>query len=65
MLHLVDGFFVLVLAELLQAPVIVHARVQEVLVDRDQFVAKDLVQVLDDFLVAFHALARLASGCQI
>jgi hypothetical protein len=34
--------------------------VQEVLVDGDQFVAEDLVQVLDDFLVAFHAGVRLA-----
>lgn len=54
MLHLVDGFIVLMLAELVQAPVLVHPRVQEVLVDGHQFVAKDLVEVLDDLSIAFH-----------
>jgi hypothetical protein len=54
MLHLVDGLVVLVLAEFLQAPIFVHARMQEVLVDGDQFVTKNLVQVLNDLLVAFH-----------
>jgi len=53
-LHLVDRLVILVLAELLQPPVLVHARVQEVLVDGHQLVAEDLVQVLDDLLVAFH-----------
>ncbi|MCY1443321.1 hypothetical protein D9M71_597290 [compost metagenome] len=55
MLHLIDRLVVLVRAEAFQTPVVPHARVQEVLVDGDQLVAEDLVQVLDDFLVAFHA----------
>src|SRR5882672_1482580 len=54
-LHLVDRLVVLVLGEPLQAPVLEHARVQEVLVDRRELVREDLVQVLDDLLVAFHA----------
>ena len=54
MLHLIDGFLVFVLAEFAQAPVLVHARVQEVLVDGDQLVAKNLVEMLNDLLVAFH-----------
>ena len=54
-LHLVDRFLLLVLAQLLQAPVVEHPGVQEVLVDRGQLVDEDLVEVLDDFLVAFHA----------
>jgi hypothetical protein len=29
--------------------------VQKVLVDGGEFVAEDFVQVLDDFLIAFHA----------
>ncbi|MNS80610.1 hypothetical protein D3C72_1142990 [compost metagenome] len=53
-LHLVDGFLVLVLAEFVQAPIFVHACVQEVLVDRDQLVSEDLVEMLDDAYVAFH-----------
>jgi hypothetical protein len=33
---------------------------QKVLVDRDQLVTEDLVQMLDDFLVAFHVCVCLA-----
>ena len=47
--------FVLVLGELLQAPVAEHAGVQEVLVDRGELVVQHLVEVLDDLRVAFHA----------
>ncbi|MNP64830.1 hypothetical protein D3C76_1603600 [compost metagenome] len=54
MLHLVDGFLVLVLAELIQAPILIHPCVQEVLVDCDQLVSEDLVEMLDDANVAFH-----------
>jgi hypothetical protein len=35
---------------------------QEVLIDRDQLVTEDLVQMLDDFLVAFHICVCLAGG---
>ena len=47
-LHGLDRFFVFTLAELFQAPVVVHARMQEVLIDRDQFIGKDFVELLDD-----------------
>jgi hypothetical protein len=43
-----------VLAELVQTPIFVHARMQEVLIDRDQLIGKDLVEMLDDCNVAFH-----------
>ncbi len=54
MLHLVNGFSVLVLAELVQTPIFIHARMQKVLIDRDQLIGKDLVEMLDDCNVAFH-----------
>jgi bacterioferritin len=44
------------IAKLVESPVAEHPRVQEVLVDRGELVAQDLVEVLDDFAVAFHAL---------
>ena len=53
-LHLVDRFLVLVLGELLVAPVLVHAAMQEILVDRGELVVQRLVEVLDDFGVALH-----------
>src|SRR6185312_13601668 len=53
-LHLVDRLGALVLGQLLVAPVVVHPAMQEVLVDRDQFVAQHLVEVLDDLGVALH-----------
>ncbi|MNY79935.1 hypothetical protein D3C86_2207910 [compost metagenome] len=42
------------LAKLVQAPIFIHARMQEVLIDRDQLIGKNLVEVLDDCDVAFH-----------
>src|SRR5690606_12587263 len=45
-LHLVDGFLVLVLGQFLQAPVLQHLGVQEVLVDRGQLVVERLVEEL-------------------
>jgi len=53
-LHLLDRLVVLVLAEALETPVLVHARMQEVLVDRGQLDGELLVEELDDLLVAFH-----------
>ncbi len=43
-----DRFFVFTLAQLFQAPIVVHARMQKVLIDRDQFIGKDFVELLDD-----------------
>src|SRR5690606_26741374 len=63
MLHLVDRLVVLVLGEFLQPPVLQHLGVQEVLVDRDQFVVQRLVEVLDDLGVALHGLRLLRWGC--
>ncbi|MCY1425252.1 hypothetical protein D9M71_410360 [compost metagenome] len=63
-LHLVDGFVVLVLAELVQAPIFIHARMQEVLIDRDQLIGKDLVEMLDDCNVAFHDGVLPCISCQ-
>ena len=74
-LHLVDRLVVLVVAELLQPPVLEHPGVKKILVDRREFVQQHLVQMLDDLLVAFHCvllcetstlLARILSGaaCQ-
>ncbi|SOZ24721.1 hypothetical protein CBM2608_A50065 [Cupriavidus taiwanensis] len=53
-LHFADRFLVLHLAELLQAPVAIHAGVQEILVDRGQLVLELGVEMLDDLLVTFH-----------
>jgi hypothetical protein len=67
MLHFVDRLVVLVLAELVEPPVLQHAGVQEVLVDRSEFVLEDVVEVRNDFDVALHGAhsagrLRRASG---
>ena len=54
MLHLIDGFMVFVLIQFLQAPVLPHAGMQEILVDHRQFILEHLVKVLDYFLVTLH-----------
>ena len=53
-LHLVDRLLLLVVLELLQAPVAEHAGVQEVLVDRGELVEQHLVQMLYDLRITFH-----------
>jgi hypothetical protein len=60
-LHLVDRLVVLVLGEFLQAPVLQHLGVQEVLVDRGQLVVERLVEEFDDLGVALHGVAPV--GC--
>jgi hypothetical protein len=52
--HFLDRFLVLVLAQRGEAPVLVHAGMQEILVDRGQLIDQAFVEQLDDFLVAFH-----------
>jgi hypothetical protein len=37
---------------------------QEVLIDRDQFIGKDLVEMLDDCNVAFHDGVLPFNSCQ-
>jgi hypothetical protein len=56
-LHLVDGLVILLLAELVEPPVLVHPGVQEILVDGGELVLERLVQKRDDLLVAFHGAA--------
>src|SRR5262249_46180626 len=57
-LHLLDRLVVLALAEALEAPLAVHARVQEVLVDRRELARELAVELLDHLLVAFHGTSR-------
>jgi hypothetical protein len=54
-LHLADGFVVLLLGQLAKAPVLEHAVVHEVLVDGGQFVLELGLQVANDLWVAFHS----------
>ena len=54
MLHLVDQFLVLVMAELGDPPVPQHAGMQEVLVDGGQFVFERAVQVFDNARIGLH-----------
>ncbi len=56
MLHLIDGFFVGVLAQLLQAPVLEHAGVQEILVDGRQLVLQNDVEMTQDGCVTLHVV---------
>ena len=54
MLHLADGFFVFLLGQLVEAPVLVHAVVQKVLVDGGQFVLELGLQPGNDLCITFH-----------
>ena len=62
MLHLVDRFLVLVFTELPETPVLEHAGMQEVLVDRREFVGEHFVEVLDDACVAMAMLVAETAG---
>ncbi|MGN5476754.1 hypothetical protein ACTMU2_06485 [Cupriavidus basilensis] len=57
MLHFLDRFLVFVLAECADAPVAIHARMQEILVDRGQFVPELGIEELDDLLVRLHGIS--------
>src|SRR5262249_13404349 len=62
-LHLADGFLVILLRETVVSPVLAHLGVQEVLVDADELAGEHVVQRLDDLLAPLHAPsegARLA-----
>jgi hypothetical protein len=54
MLHLADRLLVFLLRQLVQAPVLEHAVVQEVLVDGGELVLQLRLQVVDDLGVALH-----------
>jgi len=53
-LHLADRLVIGDLAEALEAPVVVHPRVQEVLVDRRQLVGEHRVEQTDNAGIALH-----------
>mgnify|MGYP003295966444 CR=1 FL=1 len=53
-LHFLDRFMALVSGELFEAPIVEHAVVQPVLVDRGQLVGESLVEKIDDLEVALH-----------
>src|ERR1700679_1294704 len=55
MLHFVDRFLVLDLAEALHPPVVEHARMQEILIDGCQLVLQRLIEEIQNCRVALHA----------
>src|SRR5262249_3603482 len=63
--HLFDRFLALLLGELGVAPVVEHAVVQPILVNRTQFVLESIIENIDDLFLAFHrhlSRAWLAKG---
>ena len=58
MLHFADRLLVFLLAEFFQSPVPVHARMQEILVDRGEFIGQLRIQQLDDSFIALHGGLR-------
>ena len=56
-LHLFDRFFAPSLGEVLVAPIIQHAVVQPVLVDRCQFVLQRSIKIVDNLYVAPHCVS--------
>src|SRR5690606_13691914 len=63
MLHLLDGFLVLVFGEPLESPALPHAGMQEILVDGREFVFQNAVELLDDLPVALHDPSPLPMRC--
>jgi len=61
-LHLLDGLLADVGGELLVAPVLAHARVDEVLVDGGELGAEHVLQHLDDLFVALHDSSLEGTG---
>ena len=59
-LHLVDRLVVEVLPQALVSPVLEHAAVEEVLVDRRELGRQDLVEQVDDLRVSLHGLHTTA-----
>src|SRR5690606_29971130 len=55
-LHLLDRGLVLVLRHPFEAPVLPHAGMEEVLVDRGELVLQHLVEVLDDLAITLHRI---------
>ncbi len=61
-LHFLDRFRPPLLGEILEAPVVEHAKMQPVLVDGRQLMAKRLVEKLDDFGIALHGAGSFSRG---
>ena len=61
-LHLVDRFVALVLGEPGHAPVVEHAVVQPVLVDRGHLVPQALVEIFDNLGIALHDALHFHPG---
>src|SRR5438874_2114497 len=61
-LHLVEGGVVLAVAELCDAPMAQHPRMQKILIDRGQLVLEHRIQMLNDGLVAPHCRSPQGSG---
>src|SRR5690606_25310757 len=57
-LHFIERFLVRMLAEALEAPVVEHARVKKILIDRGQFVFQNGVQMTNDRSAALHLELR-------
>ncbi|MMZ70423.1 hypothetical protein D1872_334620 [compost metagenome] len=60
MFHLIDGLMIFLVPEPLEAPVIVDAGMQKILVDGNQLIGQHLVEVGNDFGISFH---RHYSSC--
>ncbi len=54
MLHLFDGFLTLILGQFGHAPIIKHAVMQPVLIDRCQLIRESFVKEFNDFGIALH-----------
>jgi hypothetical protein len=59
MFHLVNRLFIFAFFELVEPPVLVHARMEKILVYRGQFVLKDLIEIVDDLGVRLHVNSSL------
>jgi hypothetical protein len=64
MLHLIDGLVILVLVELVEAPVFEHAGMQKVLIDGCQLIDKTLVEIGYNLRIPFHGAYSLTLNDQ-
>src|SRR3546814_228474 len=62
MLHLVDRLFAFERGEACDAPIVEHAIMQQILVDRGQLVLERFVEEIDDFFVALHGVCPVISS---
>ncbi len=64
--HLADGLFVFLLRQMVQAPVLEHPVVQEILVDGGEFVLELGLQMAYDSGIAFHeaSLENMVAYCR-